>query len=282
MQDTKLGNPAASLVTVDLPLVPRVVVSGAVAAAVPALRAPLNAMSYPNSMVDFRKLDERALKKYVSHYNITVRDDLSKEELAVAVARHFQLEAKRIDDEGTINVFLSSYDRAFGKALGYEPAAKRPKVVANSTARSNGGGENRWGPAKEGEQVAAHIEGGEESWILAHVKKYYADKDEFDVVDVEDLSKRIRLKRDDIVRLEENIGHLQKGDAVLAVFPDTTSFYKGRISKPVKNKGVGGDIYVQFEEDEDESGRTPHRRVPARHVMADPDEEYDEEEAIER
>ena len=99
MQDTKLGNPAASLVTVDLPLVPRVVVSGAVAAAVPALRAPLNAMSYPNSMVDFRKLDERALKKYVSHYNITVRDDLSKEELAVAVARHFQLEAKRIDDE---------------------------------------------------------------------------------------------------------------------------------------------------------------------------------------
>lgn len=230
------------------------------------------------SVVDFSKLSETALRKYVAHYNITVRDNLSKDELGVLVAKHFQLEAKRIDEEGTLNTFLSAYDRAFGKALGYEPAAKRPKVGVTAPAR--GWNENRWGPAKEGEQVAAHIEEGEETWILAHVKKYYADKDEFDVVDVEDLSKKIRLKREDIVRLQENIGQLQKGDAVLAVFPDTTSFYKGRISKPVKNRGVGGDIFVQFEEDEDESGRTPHRRVPARHVMADPDEDYEEEAGV--
>jgi len=44
------------------------------------------------------------------------------------------------------------------------------------------------------------------------------------------------------------------GDAVLAVFPDTTSFYHGRISKPVKQRGSGGEISVQFDEDEDESG----------------------------
>jgi SAGA-associated factor 29 len=248
-------------------------------------RTPREAIEmYPaGSVVDFRKLEEPALRKYVAHYNVNTKPDISREDLALVVARHFQLEAKRIDDEATINVFLASYDRAFGKALGYEPAAKRPKVTSSASSRGFSNENNLWGPAKENETVAAHlVEGGEESWILALVKKYFADKDEFDVVDVEDLSKRIRLKRDDIVRLEENIGQLQKGDAVLAVFPDTTSFYKGRISKPVKNKGVGGDIYVQFEEDEDESGRTPHRRVPARHVMADPDEEYDEEEAIER
>ena len=32
--------------------------------------------------------------------------------------------------------------------------------------------------------------------------------------------------------------------------------------------------YVQFNDDEDEAGRTPHRRIPARHVMADPEEDY--------
>ena len=41
---------------------------------------------------------------------------------------------------------------------------------------------------------------------------------------------------------------------MLAVFPDTTSFYHGRISKPVKQRGAGGELSVQFDEDEDESG----------------------------
>ena len=48
--------------------------------------------------------------------------------------------------------------------------------------------------------------------------------------------------------------HPLPGDAVLAVFPDTTSFYHGRISKPVKQRGAGGELSVQFDEDEDESG----------------------------
>ena len=50
------------------------------------------------------------------------------------------------------------------------------------------------------------------------------------------------------------VQHPLTGDAVLAVFPDTASFYHGRISKPVKQRGSGGEISVQFDEDEDESG----------------------------
>ena len=50
------------------------------------------------------------------------------------------------------------------------------------------------------------------------------------------------------------VQHPLTGDAVLAVFPDTTSFYHGRISKPVKQRGAGGELSVQFDEDEDESG----------------------------
>jgi SAGA-associated factor 29 len=221
---------------------------------------------YPKNIhVDFRKLDVSTLQSYIAHYNLAVRPDVGQDELAVAVARHFELEAKRPDEEETLNTFLGAYDRAFGKALGYEAPSKRSR-----TARGGG-----FGPAKEGEQVAAK-DGAK--WILAGVHKYYAEQDEYDVADEDDPDQRIRLQRACVVRLEDNIGSLQKGDAVLAVFPDTTSFYRGRISKPVKNRGVGGEIAVQFEDDEDETGRTPHRRVPARHVMADPDDEGDDDD----
>jgi len=45
---------------------------------------------------------------------------------------------------------------------------------------------------------------------------------------------------------------------------------QGKISKPVRNRGVGTDVFIFFVDD-DAEGKTPHRRVPARHVMADPD-----------
>jgi SAGA-associated factor 29 len=59
----------------------------------------------------------------------------------------------------------------------------------------------------------------------------------------------------------------------MAIFPETTSFYRATISKsPVwklDNRGnpVVKEIIVKFEDDEDAGGRTPHRRVPARYVI---------------
>jgi len=127
------------------------------------------------------------------------------------------------------------------------------------------------GPAKEGEQVAAKPS-EEEGWILATVTKYLAGSDEYVVADEDDAEKRTRVGRKQIRRLEDSVGAgLQKGASVLAVFPDTTAFYRGRISKPVKNRGMGGSVWLQFEEDEDEAGRTPHRQVPSKHVMVEPD-----------
>jgi SAGA-associated factor 29 len=228
----------------------------------------------------------KTLQKYVTHYNIEVSDTLSQSELAVLVARHFELETKKVDEEDIIGTFLGAYERAVNKALGYEPASKRMKGgntrggSSSSLRRSmNNSSADGFGPAKENELVAAKsADGGEEAtqWILATVKKYYPDVDEYDVVDEDDPLQRIRLSRDRVRRLEDSIGSLVKGDSVLAVFPDTTSFYRGRISKPVKNKGIGFDVYIQFVEDEDASGRTPHRRVLAKHVMALEDEPEDD------
>ena len=47
---------------------------------------PRGAAGYPRNMsIDFRKLDNAALQKYVDHYQLAVRSGLSSEELAVVV-----------------------------------------------------------------------------------------------------------------------------------------------------------------------------------------------------
>ena len=75
---------------------------------------------------------------------------------------------------------------------------------------------------------------------------------------------------------QDSVDGFAKGDMVLAVFPDTTSFYRATISKPVKRSSTGStEVFVQFEDDEDETGRTPHRRVGARFVMSNPDDSPD-------
>jgi len=253
--------------------------------------------------MNFRQLNIDTLHNYVTHYNLETPPGMSQEDLAVIIARHFELETKRLDEEEIIGTFLGSYERAIGKALGYEPASKRAKNGGNHSTnasrgqsnalgssnissrdsrlsfRNGSGSADSLGPAKENELVAAKTleedgknEDGQIDWILATVKKYSPEEDEYDVVDEDDPLKLIRLKRNRVRRLEDGIGMLQKGDPVLAVFPDTTSFYRGRISKPVKNRGIGmAEIFVQFFEDADVSGRTPHRRVPPKHIMPCPD-----------
>jgi len=237
---------------------------------------------YPRSLsVDFRKLDEQTLTAYVGHYNIQVRPDLTKNELAVAVARHFEIEIKVVDDETTINEFLSSYDGAAGKALGYEPPAKKTRVQVRSSKPSRPmrrSVSDMFGPAKPGEQVGVKLTKGEESgsWILATVSRYDPGTDMFEVQDEDDDSKVIKLPSENVERLEDSVDGLAKGDPVLAVFPDTTSFYRATISKPVKRSSQGTQgVFVQFEDDEDDTGRTPHRPVTARYVMHNPDGDDD-------
>jgi len=217
---------------------------------------------------------DKTLYNYVQFYNLPLRQQIPREELAVAVAKHFQIESGHVNEEQTLNSFLSSHDGSSSNALGLEPPSKRQRPNRQASRRVNA---ELFGPAQEDEQVAARIDGEDAGWILATVKKYHPSTDEFDVLDEDEDTKLIRLSRDQVIRLDDSVENLQKGDTVLAVFPDTTSFYRGRISKPVKNRSAssGGDteVFVQFEDDEDETGRLPHRRIPARHVMPDPDEE---------
>uniref|UniRef100_A0A7S2D9R3 SGF29 C-terminal domain-containing protein n=1 Tax=Octactis speculum TaxID=3111310 RepID=A0A7S2D9R3_9STRA len=236
--------------------------------------------AYPRGLtVDFRKLDEVTLQNYIGFYNIQVHTNVTQSELAVAVARHFEMECKSMDEENTIKRFLSDGDGAgvesitFQAMNTYPPPAKRTRKPF-----AKGKSTDLYGPARPGEQVGAKVSKSDEngSWILATVKKYYPSEDLFEVQDEDDDSKLTKLPPSELMRLDDSVEHMSKGQAVLAVFPDTTSFYRARISKPVKrsstNYRTSPDIYVQFEDDEDETGRTPHRRVIARYVILDQDQ----------
>ncbi len=57
-----------------------------------------------------------------------------------------------------------------------------------------------------------------------------------------------------------------RGDAVYAVYPDTTSFYRAVVSTPPFN----GFVMVQFANDEDADGVTHEKAVLMAHVMRVP------------
>jgi hypothetical protein len=121
----------------------------------------------------------------------------------------------------------------------------------------------------------------------------------YTIQDEDDSSKIVTLAYCDVKRLDDNADYYRRGDMVLAVFPETTSFYRATIAKTPKppqsrtKEGSAGsareglrdrngdrdatnngnetmwDVIVRFEDDEDEKGKKcPPRRVPARFVLA--------------
>ena len=176
--------------------------------------------------------------------------DAPDSELAKVVAKHF--EATPVDEEAIVARFFEHLDDV-------------------DAARA---GENDTGVARVHEQVAAKVSTTDEngSWILASVVRYDATSDAYAVQD-EDDQKILELPASRIRRLgvaDDNLDELQKGERVVAIFPETTSFYRAMVSKAPK-RGPGGspprEVVLKFEDDEDDSGRTPHRRVSLRYVL---------------
>ena len=129
--------------------------------------------------------------------------------------------------------------------------------------------------ARNGEQVAAKTSRSDEngSWILASVQNYNHDTETYDVQDEDDVTKLIRLPFQNVMSLGDGTHIFSKGDQCMAIFPETTSFYKAVVSKvPGWQKDHAGnpicsELILKFMDDEDETGKTPHRRVPSRYVI---------------
>ena len=64
-----------------------------------------------NLVVDFTKLDMATLKRYKRHYRLKTRQNVTKTELALAVAKHFA--SQTVDEADTISLFMYSARYAF-------------------------------------------------------------------------------------------------------------------------------------------------------------------------
>ena len=272
---------------------------------------------YPRSVgVDFRTLPASTLLAYIGHHGIPLAADAPPSELGVAVAHHF--DTLEVEEEGAIGAFLSRLQ--LGRAS--NDGALLPPTASDSSTSSNmsmlnavashyladyvrestyfdghalSPSRRKWKRRKfaagQGDQVAAKVTRTDEngSWILAYVLRYYPESETYDVQDEDDTSKLIRLPWNHVMRLSTGQeGWLDKGSKVMAIFPETTSFYRAIVSKhPVWTDGKGeGDngkprvkeVILKFEDDEDQDGKTPHRRVPSRYVIPVPQRYFYEDE----
>ena len=217
---------------------------------------------------------------------VRVRPEAPPSELAVAVARHF--EALDVSEEDCFGGFLDRLEEGPSVVTDYARRTQHfdgraPPLAVRKRQRGKRA-------ARPGEQVAAKVTRTDEngSWILAAVQRFYPDTETYDVQDEDDTSKLIRLPWNHVMRLSvgaENV--FRKGTACMAIFPETTSFYRSKVSKnPAWRLDRSGtpvvkEMIVKFEDDEDANGRTPHRRVPSRYVIPIPaDYFYDEVEDV--
>ena len=212
---------------------------------------------------------------YIS--GVSIRSEAPPSELAVAVARHF--EQLEVDEEACIGGFLGRLegDKEYARETAYFDG-RAPPNLQTKRRRSKLA-------ARPGEQVAAKVTRTDEngSWILASVQRFYADTETYDVQDEDDTSKLIRLPWSHVMRLSTGTeGVFFKNSPCMAIFPETTSFYRSKVSKnPVwrlsGSTPIVKEIIVKFEDDEDEQGHTPNRRVPARYVIPIPADYFYEE-----
>jgi SAGA-associated factor 29 len=137
--------------------------------------------------------------------------------------------------------------------------------------------------------VAARISGTsdsdeEEMWIKANVLNYIPQHKKYEVedVDIEESSKsrkRYKLPRKYLIPLSKDFSEhtpFKKGTQVLAMYPDTTTFYPAIVhSSPSPSNNY--TYQVKFEDDQDDTGRTPARKVSYKHVVAIPEKQESDE-----
>jgi hypothetical protein len=263
---------------------------------------------------------------------VPFRQDASHTELAVVVGRHFEgsLNIDEKDEQDCIQAFLKRLEYGDRPILHRHSSGGGGGIDHDGGGGSSGSGghHNEYArntavgarrhrgtsAARPGEQVAAKVTRTDEngSWILASVQRFYPETETYDVQDEDDTSKLIRLPWNHVIRLSMGTeGTFEKGTDCMAIFPETTSFYRAKVSKnPVwelDNSALSAtpsssstttttsrdragefnvtpvvkEVIVKFEDDEDGSGKTPHRRVPARYVIPIPaDYFYDEIEDV--
>lgn len=236
--------------------------------------------AYPRHLtVNFQKFELSSLKRYISYYGIRVRPDASHAELATGVAQHFDSCLAVQDEDETISSFVQSYKQQKNKK-----GRKRGR-------EGGGGGSMRRDHHQEdrildrGDKVAAKLN-QDDPWILASIVKYIPQKDKYQVEDEDSGDEGDGNNRRHRRRHTVNAAHVvplskanspdcdtfQALDRVMAVYPNTTSFYPCTVVFGPRQVGTGQSkntsrVVVKFDDDEDETGSIPEHRIPRRYVL---------------
>ncbi|XP_073403458.1 SAGA-associated factor 29 isoform X1 [Dendrobates tinctorius] len=136
--------------------------------------------------------------------------------------------------------------------------------------------------AKPGDKVAARVKAvdGDEQWILAEVVSYSHTANKYEVDDIDEEGKeRHTLSRRRIIPLPQWKANpetdpealFQKDQLVLALYPQTTCFYRALIHTPpqrVSARQPQDDYSVLFEDTSYADGYSPPLNVAQRYVVA--------------
>jgi SAGA-associated factor 29 len=138
-----------------------------------------------------------------------------------------------------------------------------------------------------GERVAANIGEittgpGAQEWIVAVVVQYLPQELAYEVMDADDDAaaegngQTYRLPQDLVIAMPRSATsrdgvNFPQGTTVLAVYPNTTTFYRAVVVQQAKKVGNGeyGEFLLEFEDDGDADG-LPQRPVPFAHVVRHP------------
>lgn len=137
-----------------------------------------------------------------------------------------------------------------------------------------------------GERVAANIGEvttgpGAQEWIVAVVVRYLADELAYEVMDADDEGVEgngqvYHLPQDLVISMPRSATsrdgvNFPQGTTVLAVYPNTTTFYRAVVVQQARKAGNGeyGEFLLEFEDDGDADG-LPQRPVPFMHVVRHP------------
>ena len=142
--------------------------------------------------------------------------------------------------------------------------------------------------SKTGDKVAARVKNqdDEENWILAEVVLYHPNTGIYDVddIDAEEGQERHHVKKDSIVPLPlwranpltDIEAIFPKDSIVLALYPQTTCFYRGIVSEAPRTPQ--SDYLILFEDSSYLEGYSPPLNVPQLYVVSYKEEEEDDEE----
>ena len=134
-----------------------------------------------------------------------------------------------------------------------------------------------------GDLVAANVgvlnqSAGGQEWIVATVTRYSPSEGVFEIVDADEEAEKhvYRLPQKFVIPLPKTASvresqNFPAGTSVLAVYPNTTTFYKAKVVQPARRlpNAEYSEFVLEFEDDGDADGQA-HRAVPFKHVVLFP------------